>query len=252
MKNRDFGWSRVFILILASAIALPAPGVTGPPGRKEAAMAKTASAHRIKGFVKGTGKQVLTFVGYSGAGYEDPAAMLEAAGRILDRHPPARTLVNIGGTAEGIGAVYEQAKRKGFETMGIVSVLARKENLPLSPYVDRLFFVQDDTWGGRLPKSRKLSPTSAAIVGVSAELVGIGGGEVGRDELLAAKQAGKPVEFIPADLNHRKAIEKAAQKGLPAPTEFRGAVDAAFRPGPCMLDPIRPAGRAGGARRGCP
>jgi hypothetical protein len=60
--------------------------------------------------------------------------------------------------------------------------------------------------------------------------VAIGGGEVARDELLAAKQAGKPVTFIAADMDHRLAVKKAASRGASFPTDFRGAAHEAFKP----------------------
>ena len=44
-----------------------------------------------------------------------------------------------------------------------------------------------------------------------------------RDELLAAKRRGKKVKFIPADMNHKTAIDKARKKGLPAPDNFKGS-----------------------------
>ena len=116
--------------------------------------------------------------------------------------------------------------------MGIVSGLARDEKAPLSPCVDYVFFVRDSTWGGYLPGRKKLAPTSAAMVSVSSEIVGIGGGEVSRDELLAARKMGKPVAFFPADMNHQMAREKAANKGQPEPSDFRGAADAVFRKTP--------------------
>jgi hypothetical protein len=156
-------------------------------------------------------------------------AMLEKAGRILDEFVASKTIVNIGATPEGIGAVYELAKRKGFITTGIVSTQAKKYNVALSPCVDYVFYVHDDTWGGFLRGSDRLSPTSSAMVENSDVLIGIGGGEVGRDELLAAKHSGKEVRFIPADMNHQKALEKAQKKGLPAPTSFDGAAGEAFK-----------------------
>lgn len=75
-----------------------------------------------------------------------------------------------------------------------------------------------------MPGTDKLSPTSAAIVETGTTFVAIGGGDVARDEMLAARRAGKKVTFIPADMNHRIAIEKARKKGLPEPTDFRGSV----------------------------
>jgi len=187
-----------------------------------------ASAQQIQDFVRSQGKRVITFVGYSGAEYQDPAAMRAAAEQALSQHDPARTLVNIGGTAVGIGEVYELAKRRGFGTMGIVSTLARDSGDALSPCVDWVFFVRDDSWGGLLPGSTQLSPTSAAIVANSHEMVAIGGGEIARDELRGARRAGKLVSYFPADMSHRIAIDKAAAKGQSAPTDFRGAVDADF------------------------
>jgi PDZ domain-containing secreted protein len=62
----------------------------------------------------------------------------------------------------------------------------------------------------------------------SDAIIGIGGGEVARDELLAARRSGKKVHFIPADMNHQKARESARKKKLPEPTDFHGAANAAF------------------------
>jgi hypothetical protein len=83
--------------------------------------------------------------------------------------------------------------------------------------------------GGWLADAQRLSPTSAAIVELGDEMVGIGGGEIARDEMLAARRAGKPVRFFPADMNHALAVAKAARQGQPAPTDFRGAAQAALQ-----------------------
>ena len=193
-----------------------------------AATVKNATIDDIRTFFKGQNKYVVTFVGYSGAEYEDKTAMLEKAGRILDEFDVSKTIVNIGATPDGIGAVYELAKRRGFVTAGILSTQAKKYNAPLSPCVDHVFYVEDATWGGFIEGSDRLSPTSTAMVENSGLLIGIGGGEVGRDELLAAKRSGKEVRFIPADMNHQKAREKAQKKGLPVPKSFGGAAGEVF------------------------
>jgi len=190
--------------------------------------AKTATQSEIKTFFRNTGKVVVTFVGYSGAGYDDQAAMLASAERVMSEFDPAGTIVNIGATPEGIGAVYELAKRRGFVTTGIVSVQALKSNVAVSPHVDRVFYVEDATWGGYVPGTKRLSPTSKAMVENSRIVVGIGGGEVARDELLEAKRLGKAVRFVPADMNHEKAQDTARRKGMPQPTDFRGAAHLAF------------------------
>ena len=76
-------------------------------------------------FFESQNKDVITFVGDSGAEYEDKTAMLEKAGRILEEFDSSKTIVNIGATPEGIGAVCELAKRRGFTTTGIIKKRAR-------------------------------------------------------------------------------------------------------------------------------
>jgi len=208
------------VLAAAMTIGGAALACTGPVEAVE------ADAAAIQSFVGG--RRVLTFTGYSGAGYERPDIMLEHATLFLRSEDPAHTLINIGGTAEGIGAVYEVAKRMGFSTMGIVSTRAREDDVALSRCADRVFFVRDATWGGYDAVSGTLSPTSQAMVGVSAVMIGIGGGDVARDEMLAAKELGKPVVFMPADMNHAVARARAARRGDPAPQSFKGAAHEAM------------------------
>ena len=74
----------------------------------------------------------------------------------------------------------------------------------------------------------KLSPTSAVIVGSADEMIAIGGGEIARDEAMAAKAMGKKVRYIAADMNHAAAIEKARKKRQPVPHDFRGALHPYF------------------------
>ncbi|MEA3410173.1 MAG: hypothetical protein U9R74_01370 [Pseudomonadota bacterium] len=181
----------------------------------------------VGAFFERQDKDVVTFMGYSGAGYEDEASMLEKAARVLDEFDSSRTIVNIGATPDGIGAVYKLAKRRGFVTTGIVSTQAKKYNAELSPCVDYVFYVEDPIWGGFMDGDR-LSPTSSAMVGNSDVLIGIGGGEVARDELLSGRRSGKDVRFIPADMNHEKARDKARKKGMSPPAVFGGAAGEAF------------------------
>jgi hypothetical protein len=171
---------------------------------------------------------VLTFLGYSGAEYENRQAMLDSARSVLAPLDVTQVIVNIGATTDGVGAVYELAKARGFTTTGIVSTQARDAKATISPCADYVFFVPDTTWGG-LIEGRRLSPTSEAMVSVSHTVVAIGGGEVSRDELAAAERAGLATRFIPADMNHRIARERAQRRGEPEPTDFTGAVAAARR-----------------------
>jgi hypothetical protein len=212
-----------FFLLVAFA-AKAAAAQCGAPAITEATL------DEIRAHFRAQNKIILSLLGYSAAGYEDKAAMMKHATDLLTHADPRTTIVNIGATPDGVGVVYELAKNMGFTTTGIVSSQARDNKVALSPCVDTVFFVKDATWGGFIEDSQRLSPTSTAIVEVSDRLVAIGGGEVARDELTAAKRAGKPVTFIPADMNHTIARETASKKGQPAPTDFRGAADAVFGP----------------------
>ncbi|ARN22085.1 hypothetical protein [Piscinibacter gummiphilus] len=180
-------------------------------------------------WVAGRGKHVLTFLGYSGAGYETPDGMLADAEAVLASHDPDRVIVNVGATAIGIGAVYVPARQRGFETLGIVSSRALKGNARWSPAVDHVFVIEDDTWGGT-DADGHLHPTSAAIVAVSDELVAIGGGDISRAELWAGRGAGKPCRFIPAEFEHELALRWAREAGRSAPSHFASVIgEAAWR-----------------------
>jgi len=171
-------------------------------------------------FFMSQGKTVLTFYGYSGMGYEDEEALLRIAQKVLSGYSPEGTLVNIGVTSVGIGAIYPLAKSMGFETAGIVTSLVLEYPEGISDTVDHICFVADKQWGGNLPDSNELSPTSKAMVECSDILVGIGGGGISQAEMLAGKAQGKPVYFYPADKNHEYAISYAKRMGLPPPESF--------------------------------
>lgn len=205
-----------------------AVGSVAAQEKPETQLMDVASEKEIADYFKKQGKTVVTFCGYSGLGYEEPEAMLRHAKEILKQHDPRKTIVNCGATSVGIGQIYEVAKSLGFSTSGIVSSLAKEHPGDLSSHVDVVFFVKDDTWGGLLKDSDRLSPTSQAMVSSSDTMIGIGGGEVARDELLAAKKLGKTLRFIPADMNHKNATDLARKRNQPLPTDFRGAVHEAF------------------------
>jgi hypothetical protein len=212
-------------MLLVCSLALNSSVASACDGPREVRDATLAS---LKAFIQDKQMTVVTFAGYSGAEYEDPKGMMGHAARVLDGLDPTKILINIGATEVGIGAVYELAKQKGFTTMGIVSSLAREERVPLSPCVDYVFYVKDRSWGGKVAGTDQLSRTSEALVECSASFVAIGGGDAARDEMLAARNAGKPVTFIPADMNHKIARDKALKKGQPEPTDFRGSAHAAL------------------------
>ncbi|HSM04968.1 MAG TPA: hypothetical protein VK858_10090 [Longimicrobiales bacterium] len=182
-----------------------------------------ASAETVVAAFSERDQLVVTLSGYSGSGYEDEDALMRRARALLGEYDPASTIINIGATAVGIGAVYEIASEMGFETTGIVSSQALESEAVFSPSVDRVYVVADDQWGGLIEGTDVLSPTSEAIVAVSDVYLAIGGGAAARDEAVAARARGKEVRFFPADLDRRRAIERAEARGEPVPTDFRGA-----------------------------
>ena len=205
-----------------------AAALIGAIGCARAPSVREATPADIRAFMKAQGKTVVTFLGYSAADYEDRAALRQHATAVLAAFDPATALVNIGATPDGIGAVYEIARARGFTTTGIVSTQARETNAALSPFVDHVFFVNDSTWGGFVDAGAQLSPTSAAMVEVSDHLIAIGGGDVARDELIGAQRAGKAVRFIAADMNHAIALDRAKRRGQPVPTDFGGSAATAL------------------------
>ena len=123
-----------------------------------------ATVESIRAYFQKQDRTVVTFMGYSGADYQDKTGMLARASAVLDGLDPRKTIVNIGATIDGIGAVYALARQKGFETAGIVSSQARVSNAMLAPCAGTVFFVEDASWGGVLsgrqhcrPPPRRLS-----------------------------------------------------------------------------------------------
>lgn len=208
-------------LLVLSALAT---SCTGPSKAEQGA----SSVAEVLAYFEAQDKTVLTFVGYSGSGYQDEARMLEHVEATLAGYDPLTTIVNIGATSDGIGAAYPLAKARGFATTGIVSNRAQLYDAQISPYVDKAFFVADPAWGGFIDGGARLSPTSEAMVSVSDIVCGIGGGAVARDEMIAARRRKKTVVFRPAEMSHANALRKAKKKGSPQPTDFRGAAHAVF------------------------
>ena len=215
-------------------------GTEGTPSRAQRDLppASAAGAQRIVrpanaegaiARIRESGLTVVTFMGFSGAGYEDAPAVERAVAKVLDELDPASVLICAGATAEGIGAVYPMAKKRGFKTIGVVSAIAEKEGVTFSPQVDMVFVIADDSWGGITPDG-KLSPTSSAMVGAADRIISVGGGEIARDEIAAAVAMGKKPRYIQADMNHAAAIRKANDRQQPVPADFRGPVHAYFNP----------------------
>ena len=209
---------RALATLAAASVIPPAAHAARRPPR-----VRRATLDEVRQWLAGRHKAVLTFLGYSGAEYEFPARMLAEAAAVLAGQDPSRVIVNIGATADGIGAVYALARQRGFETMGIVSSQAPESGARWAPAVDHIFVIEDPTWGGA-DAAGNLHPTSRAMVTVSDELVAIGGGDIARVELQAGREAGKRSRFIPAEFNHGVAQRKASQAGKPPPTRYASAI----------------------------
>jgi hypothetical protein len=171
--------------------------------------------------------QVVTFVGFSGAGYEDEAGVRAWLREQLKTFDPSRTLVCAGATPEGIGMVYAIALKNGFRTAGIVSSQARTQGVGFSTECELVVEVDDATWGGKQGNGR-LSPTSQAMAGACDVMIGIGGGAIARDELEEARRMGKPVRFFKADMNHALATDKASAQDKEPPGDFGGEAQSLF------------------------
>lgn len=173
--------------------------------------------------VRKIGKTVYTLFGYSVLDYEKKRQVMADIRRELEPLDRKTTAINIGATEDGIGAAYEVAKTMGFETIGIVSTQALAYSGKFSPYVDRIFIVNDKRWGGYIEGTKDLTPASRAFLEASDVISAHGGGENTGVILDAATKAGKKVLYSPAEMNHAVAIKRAAEKGQPTPVDFNGA-----------------------------
>ena len=178
-------------------------------------------------FFQRQGKTIVTFYGYS-VKYNDEEGMLKIVREVLSNYRPEKTLVNIGATMGGMGTAYPLIKSLGFTTAGIVSTEALENPEYISPAVDHICFIKDKQWGGNLPNSNELSPTSQAMVACSDVLIAIGGNDIARDELLAGKAQGKPIQYFPAEMDHAAAVRRAKYLGEPMPESFMGSVHDVF------------------------
>lgn len=186
-----------------------------------------ATPERVKQDLANRGKLIVTFIGFSGQGYEESIEQQkERFNKILDKLDPKTHIINIGGTPDGIGLLYEVAKERHFITIGIVS--SKAEVSWLSPFADTVYMIKDKTWGGLVNDKGLLAATSRTIVDVTDLVIAIGGGAIGRDEFLHLVKKGVPAEFYAAIVNKAKAIKKAVTSGSPVPTEFRGDLEKAL------------------------
>jgi hypothetical protein len=187
------------------------------------------SEHELVEVFRRSGKHVLTFLGFGELGYEDESELYRITVGELSRYAPQSTIVNTGtlvtlGFQRGIADVYECARRMGFMTTGIHPSIALNspKKHALSPWVDEVFFVVDDTWGGLMHESMTPSPTLRTLIAVTHEVVVIGGGKHTAEEMEAFSRSDKRPRFYAMDMHHATSRQWAGSSGVDI-GDFRGA-----------------------------
>ena len=194
---------------------------------------RISSAGEIRDCLSAIGKHVISFSGFGELGYEEEDVVERVARDILLPWRSHEILVNSGtllrsGGQDGIAAVYAVARQLGIETTGIHPSIALdfSETHHPSPFCDRVFFVEDRTWGG-FDGPGRLSPTLQVVLDVSDELVVIGGGKHAADELEAFMAGGKRVRYFAAEMNRHATTEWCRRSGASI-TDYRGAAHATW------------------------
>jgi hypothetical protein len=201
--------------------------VSAAPGSRSAKIVHVADPNAAIDGTRRIGRRVVTFIGFSGAGYEEPLRVRNLLADFLAEFDPRSVTICSGATADGIGAIYPLARARGFATVGIVSTVAETKHARLSDAVDTIYVIEDQDWGGRR-RDGTLLPTSVAMVGAADEIIAIGGGDIARDEIEVALAAHKAVQYVAADMNHAAALEKARRRGEAEP-DFKGPAHHLFR-----------------------
>lgn len=180
------------------------------------------SASEIVKEIKELNKTVFTIFGFSKLGYENWEAVAEKIKNDLSKLDINKTLVCIGATEDGIGKAYEIAKQMGFETIGIVSTKALSYSGKFSDFVDRIYIVNDELWGGYVPGTNNLAETTKAFLDTADEIHAYGGGVNTAVTLKAAKDKSIKTVYYSAEMNHEKAKQDAIETGSTHPESFYG------------------------------
>lgn len=162
-------------------------------------------ADEIIPLIKSLNKKVFTLFGYSARGYEDMEKLTEEIKKDLEKISPVEYIIAIGATEEGIGAMYKVAKDMGFTTIGIVSTQALSYSGRFSEFVDSIYIVNDDYWGGIIPGTTKLAETTKTFLGVCDIIAAYGGGTNTAITLKFAKEMGIKTQFKEFEMNHATA-----------------------------------------------
>lgn len=183
------------------------------------------SEQEITKKVKSLGKHIHSLFGYSALGYQDRAGLLQQIKNDLKLLDPKKTIINIGVTSDGLGEAYELAKSMGFETMGFVSTKFLENGGHYSKFVDHIFIAKDNLWGGYIPGTSKMTPTTSLYVNLSDSMTAYGGGEISKVTMQEFARTGKPISYRSFEMNHNKAIEVSLKKRRSPPRTFQSPVE---------------------------
>lgn len=153
-------------------------------------------------------KKVYTLFGYSALDYEDKDELINKLRSELETLSSAEYIICIGATEEGIGLGYKVAKDLGFETIGVVSTQALSYSGKFSDFVDMIYIVNDDLWGGFVPYSNKLAETTKTFLSISDTISAYGGGANTAITLEQADKLGIKTKFTPMQMSAEKAKKK--------------------------------------------
>lgn len=166
---------------------------------KEIVRSRSLTAAEAIKHLQSVRKEIITFIGYS-TPYNDPQELECVLTDTLTTKNPGDTLVVAGATTVGIGAVYKIAKSLGFETLGVVSEIAKQRNVEISPDCDLTLYIKgSDRWGGYKDGTKCLTPTSQVLVNCSPVAIRCGGGDTSKAEASEMKRLGKTVIYYPME-----------------------------------------------------
>jgi hypothetical protein len=185
------------------------PAITeNKSNQKEQDATDPLTADEIIKLIKLKEKKIFTLFGYSVLGYESKEEMLRVAEEELSKLSRDEWVIAIGATEEGIGACYEIAKKLSFETIGIVSTQALSYSGKFSDFVDMIYIVNDELWGGYIPGTKKIAETTKVFLSVSDYILALGGGSNTAVTLTVANEISLPFTYIPFDMNHALAEKR--------------------------------------------
>lgn len=177
-------------------------------------VSKPKNADEVIEELRTSGKKIHSIFGYSDLGYEDEEVVMDKVRSDLSQLDPSTTAIAIGATRGGIGKAYEIAKSLGFTTVGIVSSKSLAHGGHYSDYVDEINIVRDTEWGGYLPGTNIMAPTTQVFVQASDSIAAYGGGMNTAVAIKEAMDLGKSVTFTPAEMNHTLVGDNTDYKGL--------------------------------------